>query len=74
MEAATIVKAINGKAPVKMMWTREDDTRAGYYRPMYYHEIKAALDQDGNPTAWHHRIVGQSIMTGTALVVEIIAR
>jgi len=66
VEAATIVKAINGKAPVKMMWTREDDTRAGYYRPMYYHEIKAALDQDGNPTAWHHRIVGQSIMTGTA--------
>jgi isoquinoline 1-oxidoreductase beta subunit len=65
VEAATIVKAINGKAPVKMVWTREDDTRAGYYRPMYYHEIKAGLDKDGNAIAWHHRIVGQSIMTGT---------
>ncbi|KPJ93681.1 MAG: twin-arginine translocation pathway signal protein, partial [Gammaproteobacteria bacterium SG8_11] len=66
VEAATIAKAINGKAPVKMVWTREDDTRAGYYRPFYYHEIKAGLDKDGNPIAWHHRIVGQSIMTGTA--------
>jgi isoquinoline 1-oxidoreductase beta subunit len=66
VEAATIVKAINGKAPVKMVWTREDDTHAGYYRPMYYHELKAGLDGDGNPIAWHHRIVGQSIMTGTA--------
>jgi isoquinoline 1-oxidoreductase beta subunit len=65
VEAATIVKAINGKAPVKMVWTREDDTHAGYYRPMYYHELKAGLDEDGNPIAWHHRIVGQSIMTGT---------
>ncbi|WP_455210701.1 molybdopterin cofactor-binding domain-containing protein [Kaarinaea lacus] len=66
VEATTIAKAINGKAPVKMVWTREDDTRAGYYRPMYYHEIKAGLDKEGNPIAWHHRIVGQSIMTGTA--------
>jgi isoquinoline 1-oxidoreductase beta subunit len=66
VETATIVKAINGKVPVKMMWTREDDVHAGYYRPMYYHEIKAGLDKDGNPVAWHHRIVGQSIMTGTA--------
>lgn len=65
-ETATIVKAINGKAPVRMMWTREDDVHAGYYRPMYYHEIKAGLDKEGNPIAWHHRIVGQSIMTGTA--------
>ncbi len=65
VEATTIAKAINGKVPVKMVWTREDDTRAGYYRPMYYHEIKAGLDKDGNPIAWHHRIVGQSIMTGT---------
>jgi len=65
VEAASIAKAINGKAPVKMVWTREDDMRAGYYRPMYYHEIKAGLDAQGNPIAWQHRIVGQSIMTGT---------
>ena len=66
LEAANIAKAIKGKAPVKLVWTREDDTRAGYYRPLYYHTIKAALDKQGNAIAWQHRIVGQSIIAGTA--------
>ena len=39
-----IVKAIKGAAPVKLQWTREDDTRAGWFRPMYYHAIRAGLD------------------------------
>jgi isoquinoline 1-oxidoreductase beta subunit len=64
-EAAYIAKAIKGAAPVKLVWTREDDMRAGYYRPMYYHTIKAALDGAGNVSAWQHRIVGQSILVGT---------
>jgi len=46
------------------VWTREDDTRGGYYRPMYFHKLKAALDTDGNITAWQHRIVGQQVMAG----------
>src|SRR5438034_3634867 len=66
VEAAAIAKAIDGRAPVKLVWTREDDTRAGYYRPMYFHALKAGLDAQGNIVAWHHRIVGQSILTGTA--------
>lgn len=66
VEAASIAKAINGGAPVKLVWTREDDTKGGYYRPMYYHEIKAGLDDNGNVVAWQHRIVGQSILAGTA--------
>ncbi|WP_455220821.1 molybdopterin cofactor-binding domain-containing protein [Kaarinaea lacus] len=66
LEAANIAKALGNDTPVKMIWTREDDMRAGYYRPMYYHEIKAGLDKEGNPVAWQHRIVGQSILTGTA--------
>ena len=66
LEAATIAKAHGGNTPVKMLWTREDDMRAGYYRPMYYHELKAGLDKNGNPVAWQHRIVGQSLLTGTA--------
>jgi isoquinoline 1-oxidoreductase beta subunit len=66
VETATIVRAIGGKAPVKLVWTREDDMRAGYYRPMYVHKLEAGLDAEGNPVAWQHRIVGQSIMVGTA--------
>jgi isoquinoline 1-oxidoreductase beta subunit len=65
VETAHIIKAIGAKAPVKLVWTREDDMRAGYYRPMYFHRLRAGLDADGNPVAWQHRIVGQSIITGT---------
>jgi isoquinoline 1-oxidoreductase beta subunit len=65
VEAAHIAKAINGRAPVKLQWAREDDMRAGYFRPIYYHVLRAGLDAGGNPVAWHHRIVGQSIITGT---------
>ncbi len=64
-EAAAIAKQIKGAAPVKLVWTREDDMQAGYYRPMYYHAIKAGLDASGNVVAWQHRIVGQSILAGT---------
>ena len=66
VETANIVKAINGRAPVKLVWTREDDTRAGHYRPLYYHALKAGLDAQGNILVWRHRIVGQSILSGTA--------
>lgn len=65
VETAHIVKAINGRAPVKLVWTREDDMRAGYYRPMFYHELEAGLDADGKPVAWSHRLVGQSIAIGS---------
>jgi isoquinoline 1-oxidoreductase beta subunit len=66
VEAGAIAKAIGGKAPVKLVWGREDDMKAGWYRPMYYHAIKAGLDAGGNLVAWKHTIVGQSILTGTA--------
>jgi len=54
------------KAPIRLLWTREDDMRGGYYRPMYVHSIAAGLDKRGRPLAWQHRIVGQSILAGTA--------
>ena len=66
LEAAAIAKAINGMAPVKLVWGREDDMRAGYYRPMYYHALEAGVDAQGELTAWRHTIVGQSILAGTA--------
>jgi isoquinoline 1-oxidoreductase beta subunit len=65
MEAAHIVKAINGKAPVKLVWLREDDMRGGYYRPMFHHALEAALDGSGKLVGWRHRLVGQSILTGS---------
>jgi isoquinoline 1-oxidoreductase beta subunit len=65
LEAVSIAKAIAGRAPVKMVWTREDDMRAGWYRPAYVHRVRAGLDRAGKPVAWEQRIVGQSILLGT---------
>jgi isoquinoline 1-oxidoreductase subunit beta len=62
-EATEVAKA--AKVPVKVVWTREDDIRGGWYRPMWYDHFTAGLDASGNPVAWTHTIVGQSIMTGT---------
>jgi isoquinoline 1-oxidoreductase beta subunit len=49
-------------APVKAVWSREDDTRHDFYRPASHHVLRAALDGDGRPTAWTHRLVVPSIM------------
>ncbi|MEN6623111.1 MAG: xanthine dehydrogenase family protein molybdopterin-binding subunit, partial [Smithella sp.] len=63
-EAAYVAKAL-GK-PVKVVWSREDDIRGGYYRPMWSDRMVAALDLEGNPVAWQHTIVGQSILESNA--------
>jgi isoquinoline 1-oxidoreductase subunit beta len=64
MEAAAIAKAAGTRAPVKMVWTREEDTKGGFYRPAYVHALKAGLDAQGNIIAWQQRVVGQSVMGG----------
>jgi isoquinoline 1-oxidoreductase beta subunit len=63
VEAVHVAKA--AKAPVKVVWTREDDMRGGWYRPMWHDRFVAGLDANGDPVAWTHTIVGQSIMQGT---------
>ncbi|ALM52231.1 xanthine dehydrogenase family protein molybdopterin-binding subunit [Halomonas huangheensis] len=65
LEAANIVKAIDGRAPVKLVWFREDDMRAGNYRPLFHHRLWAGLDDEGQLVAWRHRLVGQSIALGS---------
>ncbi len=70
VECAEIVsrlaKAGTRDVPVKLVWTREDDMRGGYYRPAFVHTLKAGLDANGAIVGWQHRLVGQSIMAGTA--------
>ncbi|HEX9424346.1 MAG TPA: xanthine dehydrogenase family protein molybdopterin-binding subunit [Pyrinomonadaceae bacterium] len=63
IEAVQVAKA--AKVPVKVVWTREDDIRGGWYRPMWYDRMRGGVDANGNPVAWTHTIVGQSIMQGT---------
>jgi isoquinoline 1-oxidoreductase beta subunit len=62
-EAVHVAKAAG--APVKTVWTREDDIHGGYYRPLFYHHAKVGLDAKGVPVAWKHVLVGQSFLIGT---------
>jgi CO/xanthine dehydrogenase Mo-binding subunit len=59
VEAALVSKAIN--APVKVVWTREDDMRFSTYRPSSFHQLSATLDGSGFPIALTHRIIAPSI-------------
>jgi isoquinoline 1-oxidoreductase beta subunit len=66
-EAAHIVKA-SDQQTVKMIWSREDDMRAGSYRPAFLHKVKAAINAEGIPVAWKHIIVGQSLSDDTITI------
>lgn len=67
-EACGIAKAARAAgvdAPVRTLWSREDDIRGGYYRPMHLHRARIGFDAQGRMLAWDHVVVGQSILTGT---------
>ncbi|MEA5141781.1 xanthine dehydrogenase family protein molybdopterin-binding subunit [Arcicella rigui] len=59
MEAANLSKQVN--APVKVIWTREDDTTQGPFRPGMLSAMQGGLDDKGNVVAHNHKIVGSSI-------------
>ena len=65
VEAAYVAQGLN--RPVKVMWTREDDTRGGYYRPFGLNRIQAAIGADGLPIAYFHRVVSKPVLANTAL-------
>jgi isoquinoline 1-oxidoreductase beta subunit len=69
-EAAQIAKRLRG-TPVKLIWSREDDVRGGYYRPMHVHRVEIGIGRDGMPAAWRHVIVGQSLLAGTPFAMMI---
>jgi CO/xanthine dehydrogenase Mo-binding subunit len=66
LEYDNVVQAVrvaqHVKEPVKVIWTREEDIRHDVYRPHYYDRFSAALDAQGRPIAWMHRIVGPAIL------------
>jgi isoquinoline 1-oxidoreductase beta subunit len=68
VEACHVAKAARAaglNAPVRTLWSREDDIKGGYYRPMHVHRAEIGFDAQGNILAWDHVIVGQSILKGT---------
>lgn len=69
-ELAQAAKAIGPNKPVKLVWTREDDLHGGYYRPLFVHRLRGAV-QNGKIVAWSNTIVGQSFLKGSAFEAMI---
>ncbi len=68
VEACEIAKAARAAGlavPIRTVWSREDDIRGGYYRPMHLHRAHVGFDERGKVLAWDHVIVGQSVTAGS---------
>lgn len=68
VEACHVTKAARAAgidAPIRTLWSREDDVRGGYYRPMHVHTARIGFDAQGHIVGWDHAIVGQSILAGS---------
>ncbi|WP_395894426.1 xanthine dehydrogenase family protein molybdopterin-binding subunit [Cupriavidus cauae] len=68
VEAAQVMRAWVAKGhrePVKVIWSREDDIRGGYYRPLHLHRARIGVDAQGRVLGWEHAIVGQSLTMGS---------
>jgi len=58
LEAATLSRAVS--TPVKVVWTREEDLKHGYYRPAGRHRFRATFDAGGRIAAWTHHLANTS--------------
>ena len=68
VEAAEVARAARSagiRAPIKLVWTREDDVRGGYYRPFVHARLTATLDEQGRVSSWRDRHAAQPIVVGT---------
>ena len=64
-QVAKAWRAAGKSGPLRVIWSREDDMRAGYYRPFTVHRAEIGLDAAGKVVAWKHTIVSQSIVKGS---------
>ena len=64
-EVAKAARMAGLDVPVRTLWSREDDIKGGYYRPMHLHRARIGFDETGKVLAWDHVVVGQSIISGT---------
>ena len=58
-QAVQIAKAMKG-TPVKLVWSREEETRHSFFRPATLGKLRGGLDADGKLVAWQHRVITQS--------------
>ena len=68
VEACQVARAARSAGvagPVRTLWSREDDIKGGYYRPLHVHRAEIGFDAQGKILAWDHVIVGQSILKGS---------
>jgi isoquinoline 1-oxidoreductase subunit beta len=64
-DLAGATQAIGPNRPIKLIWSREDDIRGGFYRSMFVHRLRGAI-RNGRIVAWGNTIVGQSFIIGTS--------
>jgi isoquinoline 1-oxidoreductase subunit beta len=69
-ELAEVAKAIGPGRPVKVVWTREDDMRGGYYRPLTVHRMRGAVE-NGRVVAWADTVVTQSLLKNSPFAAMI---
>jgi isoquinoline 1-oxidoreductase beta subunit len=66
VELAEAAKAIGPNQPVKLVWTREDDIKGGFYRPLVVHRMRGVV-KGGEIAGWSNTVVAQSFSAGTPL-------
>ncbi|WP_108820659.1 xanthine dehydrogenase family protein molybdopterin-binding subunit [Pseudovibrio sp. Alg231-02] len=66
-EVAMAFLLFGGETPVKLVWSREDDIKGGYYRPAVAHKVRMGLDGTGRIVGWDHRVSGRAIFKGSFL-------